>query len=308
MSVIGTIIGGLAGLGQSAINYSAQMQNLNYQKDLQKQIFAREDNAVQRRAADLEKAGLSKTLAAGDAAGAGQVVNTKAPQTSVVDDVLRGMSVSQMQANVKHTQAQTENLLMQNKQIDSNIALQDAQRNYTMVKMSMEQGLLDMLPITKQQRLASLELTKTQIRQLDEVILSSQLGRQIDTYKYHNILPRQAEQEALNIGLLRKQGAKLDADIAYRNLEADLLAYNITSAMYLSQINEMDYMFQSQTGLKPSTGSNPFNLATGLLNSNSTKDLVNKYVETATSLDPNGPRTYKEQLYNRFHKKDKTPY
>ncbi len=307
MSVFSSVVGGLAGLGQSAINYSAQMENLNYQKDLQKQIFAREDNAVQRRAEDLQKAGLSKTLAAGDAAGAGSVVNTKAPQTSVIDDVLRGMSVSQMQADVKHTQAQTENLLKQNEQIDSNIETQNVQRAYTMVKMSMEQGLLDMLPITKQQRLASLELTRTQIRQLDEVILSSQLGRSIDTYKYHNILPMQAEQEALQIGLLRKQGAKLDADIAYRNLEADLLAYNITSAMYLSQINELDYMYQSQTGLKPSTGSNPINLAAGLLNSKSTKDLVDKYVETAISLDPNGSRTYKEQLYNRFHK-DKTPY
>ncbi len=306
MSVFSSIVGGIAGLGQSAINYDAQIQNLNYQKDLQKQIFAREDNAVQRRAEDLQKAGLSKTLAAGDAAGAGAVVNTKAPQTSVVDDVLNGMSVSQMQANVKHTQAQTENLLMQNKQIDSNIEFQNVQRAYTMVKMSMEQGLLDMLPMRKQQLQASIDLTRTQIRQLDEAILSSQLGRRIDTYKYHNILPLQAQQEALQIGLLRKQGAKADADIAYRNMEADLLAYNITSAMYLSQINKLDYMFQSQTGLKPSTGSNPINLATGLLNSNSAKDLVNKYVETAISLDPNGPRTYKEQLYNRFHK-DKTP-
>ncbi len=303
MSVFSSIAGGLAGLGQSAINYDAQMQNLNYQKDLQKQIFSREDNAVQRRAADLEKAGLSKTLAAGDGAGAGQVVNTKAPQTSVIDDVLNGMSVSQMQANVKHTQAQTENLLMQNKQIDSNIEFQNVQRAYTMVKMSMEQGLLDMLPIRKQQLQASIDLTRTQIKQLDEAILSSQLGRKIDTYKYHNILPKQAEQEALSIGLLRKQGAKADADIAYRNMEADLLAYNITSAMYLSQINQLDYMFQSQTGLKPSTGSNPLSLATALLNSQSSKSLVNKYIETAISLDPNGPRTYKDQLYNRFHKK-----
>ncbi len=302
-SVFSSIAGGLAGLGQSAINYDAQMQNLNYQKDLQKQIFAREDNAVQRRAEDLEKAGLSKTLAAGDAAGAGAVVNTKAPQTSVLDDVLNGMSVSQMQANVKHTQAQTENLLMQNKQIDSNIEFQNVQRAYTMVKMSMEQGLLDMLPIRKQQLQASIDLTRTQIKQLDEAILSSQLGRKIDTYKYHNILPKQAEQEALSIGLLRKQGSKADADIAYRNMEADLLAYNITSAMYLSQINQLDYMFQSQSGLKPSTGSNPLSLATALLNSQTSKSLLNKYIETAISLDPNGPRTYKDQLYNRFHKK-----
>lgn len=267
MSVVGSIIGGLAGLGQSAINYDAQMQNLNYQKDLQKNIFAREDNAVQRRASDLEQAGLSKTLAAGDAAGAGAVVNTKAPQTSVIDDVLRGMSVSQMQADVKHTQAQTENLLMQNKQIDSNIETQNVERAYTMIKMSMEQGLLDMLPITKQQRESTLELTRQQIKQLDEVILSAQLGREIDTYKYHNILPKQAEQEALNIGLLRKQGGKLDADIAYRNLESDLLAYNLTSEMYLSKIRELDYLYQRDTGLKPGSGGSVGSISGSLFSS-----------------------------------------
>lgn len=48
----------------------AQM-NLDYQRDYNNQIWRREDNAVQRRAADLEAAGLSKTLAAGSAAGAG---------------------------------------------------------------------------------------------------------------------------------------------------------------------------------------------------------------------------------------------
>lgn len=61
-------------------NYLMQNKQFDYQKDLQKQIFAREDNAVQRRAADMEAAGLSKTLAAGGGAGAGSVVSTSAPQ------------------------------------------------------------------------------------------------------------------------------------------------------------------------------------------------------------------------------------
>lgn len=61
-------------------NYVMQMDNLEYQKKLQQEIFAREDNAVQRRAEDLEKAGLSKTLAAGNAASAGQAISTNAPQ------------------------------------------------------------------------------------------------------------------------------------------------------------------------------------------------------------------------------------
>lgn len=65
-----------------ALNFGMQWQNLQYQKDLQERIFQREDNSVQRRAADLEAAGLSKTLAAGAGAGAGQVIQTKAPQVS----------------------------------------------------------------------------------------------------------------------------------------------------------------------------------------------------------------------------------
>lgn len=51
-------------------NFNFQNEQYQYQKDLNGQIMNREDNAVQRRAADLEQAGLSKTLAAGSSAAA----------------------------------------------------------------------------------------------------------------------------------------------------------------------------------------------------------------------------------------------
>lgn len=267
MGIPEILIGALGGVTEAGLNYSAQVQNLNYQKDLQKRIFEREDNAVSRRAADLKNAGLSKTLAVGDAAGAGTVVNTSAPQLSMVDKVATGLSYAQQMANVRKTEEETQNLLVQQREAESRMLSQDMERQYMAIKLSIEKGTLDMLPITKAQKEADLALTNMQIKQVGELIKASELGRQIDLFKYKNILPNEAVQSALQIGLLRKQGGKLDADIAYRNLERDLLAYNITTSMWQSRIAEMDAMYQGTYGYKPGTSGTLGSLVTGLFDS-----------------------------------------
>lgn len=108
----GAVVGGSSLLG-SYLNYQSQANNLSYQKGLQKQIFEREDNAVQRRVSDLKAAGLSPVLAAGSAAGTGQVVKTDAPQfegiTQAAQSALNAMTVD---SNLE-TQKATRKLIEQ---------------------------------------------------------------------------------------------------------------------------------------------------------------------------------------------------
>lgn len=102
-----TIAGTVDSINTNKENLALQKENLAYQKDLQQAIFQREDNAVQRRVADLKAAGLSPTLAAGSSAGAGSVVSTSAPQKkSNMEALLSLASVGTSLA--KQQQAQTE--------------------------------------------------------------------------------------------------------------------------------------------------------------------------------------------------------
>lgn len=75
LSVAPAGIGALASIINNAstnnTNYQIAQDNLDYQRAFNDLIFQREDNAVWRRSQDLANAGLSKTLAAGSAAGAG---------------------------------------------------------------------------------------------------------------------------------------------------------------------------------------------------------------------------------------------
>lgn len=79
--IIGSaLISAGAGVVQQGGNFLSDLVFNKQRKELQQQIFQREDTAVQRRAADLEAAGLSKTLAAGGGAQAGSVVSMNAPK------------------------------------------------------------------------------------------------------------------------------------------------------------------------------------------------------------------------------------
>lgn len=65
-------------------NIHFQEKNLEYQKDLQQQIFEREDTAYQRKVNDLIAAGINPAVAAnGSGSSAGAIVNTQAPHNDM---------------------------------------------------------------------------------------------------------------------------------------------------------------------------------------------------------------------------------
>lgn len=102
-----TVAGAYNQIKTNDLNYKLQKEQLDYQKSLQKIMFQREDNAVQRRVADLQAAGLSPVLAAGSAASSGPVVSTQAPQKE--SDLSAYLTLANIQTMLSQQQkAQTE--------------------------------------------------------------------------------------------------------------------------------------------------------------------------------------------------------
>lgn len=106
--LMSTAVLGAAGIGAAGglLNTYLQYQNYQYQQNLQKDIFAREDTSIQRRVKDLRRAGLSPVLAAGQGAGTGGIVSTNAPQTNAFDKAAEAMTLAKVEADIETTKAQ----------------------------------------------------------------------------------------------------------------------------------------------------------------------------------------------------------
>ena len=121
---------GIVGLINNKWNKKFATDQFNYQKDLNRILMEREDNAVQRRAADLEKAGLSKTLAAGDSAQASvSPVGVQNPRLNNFEKEIIGNQIAGQLAQIKQVKSQSSLNSKQEEAIDSENTLRTEQGN-----------------------------------------------------------------------------------------------------------------------------------------------------------------------------------
>lgn len=88
-------------------NYLSQVGQQVWAKKAQEKTWEREDTAVQRRAADLEAAGLSKTLAAGSSASTSSPINVGAPQFRP-ENIMKSVEYAQAKKQMAVSDAQIQ--------------------------------------------------------------------------------------------------------------------------------------------------------------------------------------------------------
>lgn len=199
------MVGALGGLGVGIAetvlnkdiadrNYRFQQDVFNYQKQLQREIFQREDSAIQRRAADIIAAGGNPATAweTGTGAGAGAPVSVTTPQRDYYDMSLIQSSLAQLRDAGKQ--------FMQNMVTEATVRNLDAQTGKTNAETATE--TLRQLQVkadtakTEEER----DYLNQQIKGLQhDLLLSAEQGLRLNDYKntlynsgdamLHTILP-----------------------------------------------------------------------------------------------------------------------
>lgn len=127
----------ILGIANSGLNSTSQFGNMAYQHYIQNQLFAREDNAVQRRMNDLKAAGINPNLAAGSSANAGAVISTKSPEFNLGN----ALDYKAAQEQINYQQAQTNNAKVTNDILNNQYQTDKLKRNIEQINFNNLIGL-----------------------------------------------------------------------------------------------------------------------------------------------------------------------
>ena len=247
--IVGDVISlfaGLTGISEAEANMKYQQENLAYQKQLQQTIFKREDTAVQRRAEDLAKAGLSKTLAAGSSAGAGTVVGTSAPQSDTFSRIVQAIALQKERAETEKITAEAVNERARSEMIIEQIQKTKAETAYTVARTALAGGQTEYLGVQSDQVRQLIEKAKVEVE--------------------HEMLKMKYTQAQIDEAASRKNYVEAQTEV--QKTYDKLLLEKVTGQIYANDMQYLDNLYVYRYGNKmpsPTTWGKMFDQGWSLL-------------------------------------------